>query len=174
MAVEEGVAPSRLIMEINGCCCGNLYKLRKRPTGVPPYKKNTYRLILLGEPLRGLAPARVGLSAPSPSRLSCFALSRYGGSATIPLAKNTRRKQKSGQGRNRTSDHGSSVNFILLRLFVQTTQEYAALLLSYLPEKKRKIKKGGQGRIRTFDLRNHNHFFAVVVCTNDALRCSTS
>jgi hypothetical protein len=52
MAVEEGVAPSRLIMEINGCCCGNLYKLRKRPSGVPPYKKNTYRLILLGEPLR--------------------------------------------------------------------------------------------------------------------------
>jgi hypothetical protein len=31
--------------------------------------------------------ARVGLSAPSPSRLSSFALSRFGGSATIPLAR---------------------------------------------------------------------------------------
>jgi hypothetical protein len=39
--------------------------------------------IPLGEPLRtGFARARVGLSAPSPSRLR-----RYGGSAAIPLAK---------------------------------------------------------------------------------------
>jgi hypothetical protein len=40
----------------------------------------------LGEPLRGLAPARVGLSAPSPSP-SLLRSFGFGGSATIPLAR---------------------------------------------------------------------------------------
>jgi hypothetical protein len=47
----------------------------------------------LGEPLRcatalRLLLARVGLSAPSPSRLTASPFRRFGGSATIPLAKN--------------------------------------------------------------------------------------
>jgi hypothetical protein len=42
--------------------------------------------LTLGEPLRAhFIRARVGLSAPSPSRCAASGL-RYGGSATIPLA----------------------------------------------------------------------------------------
>ena len=43
MAMEEGVAPSRLIVEIKWCCCGSLYKLRKRPSGVPSDNKKWTR-----------------------------------------------------------------------------------------------------------------------------------